>query len=65
MPLSVKLTRWAGPLGSGRAYGSSALVERCVPGAAVAVSVVDLGAGPQALPAVGIVTRLPIPNRPR
>lgn len=39
------------------AYHSTALVERYVPGMDVAVSVVDLGDGPQALPAVEIVPR--------
>jgi D-alanine-D-alanine ligase len=39
------------------AYDSTALVERYVPGIDVAVSVVDLGDGPQALPAVEIVPR--------
>ena len=39
------------------AYDSTALVERYVPGADIAVSVVDLGDGPQALPAVEIVAR--------
>jgi D-alanine-D-alanine ligase len=39
------------------AYDSTALVERFVPGADVAVSIVDLGDGPQALPAVEIVPR--------
>jgi D-alanine-D-alanine ligase len=39
------------------AYDSTALVERYVPGMDVAVSVVDTGAGPQALPAVEIVPR--------
>jgi D-alanine-D-alanine ligase len=39
------------------AYDSTALVERYVPGMDVAVSVVDLGTGPQALPAVEIVPR--------
>lgn len=39
------------------AYDSTALVERYVPGTGVAVSVVDLGDGPQALPAVEIVPR--------
>jgi D-alanine-D-alanine ligase len=39
------------------AYDSTALVERYVPGTDVAVSVVDLGDGPQALPAVEIVPR--------
>ncbi|WCN81528.1 D-alanine--D-alanine ligase family protein [Micromonospora sp. LH3U1] len=39
------------------AYHSTALVERYVPGIDVAVSVVDLGDGPQALPPVEIVPR--------
>jgi D-alanine-D-alanine ligase len=39
------------------AYDSTALVEKYVPGTDVAVSVVDLGAGPQPLPAVEIVPR--------
>ncbi|GAB3148608.1 D-alanine--D-alanine ligase [Micromonospora sonneratiae] len=39
------------------AYDSTALVERYIPGMDVAVSVVDLGDGPQALPAVEIVPR--------
>jgi D-alanine-D-alanine ligase len=39
------------------AYGSTALVERYVTGMDVAVSVVDLGDGPQALPVVEIVPR--------
>ncbi|WP_405101935.1 D-alanine--D-alanine ligase [Micromonospora sp. NBC_01412] len=39
------------------AYDSTALVERYVPGMDVAVSVVDLGEGPRALPAVEIVPR--------
>jgi D-alanine-D-alanine ligase len=40
------------------AYDSTALVERFVPGANVAVSIVDLGdEGPRALPAVEIVPR--------
>ncbi|MDR7280045.1 D-alanine--D-alanine ligase family protein [Catenuloplanes atrovinosus] len=38
-------------------YDSTALVERYVPGADIAVSVVDLGEGPFALPAVEIVPR--------
>jgi D-alanine-D-alanine ligase len=37
------------------AYDQTALVERYVPGMDVAVSVLDLGDGPQALPAVEIV----------
>jgi D-alanine-D-alanine ligase len=36
-------------------YDSTALVERFIPGTGVAVSIVDLGEGPQALPAVEIV----------
>ena len=39
------------------AYDSTALVERYLPGTDVAVSVIDLGEGPQALPAVEIVPR--------
>jgi D-alanine-D-alanine ligase len=39
------------------AYDTTALVERYVAGIDVAVSVVDLGDGPQALPAVEIVPR--------
>jgi D-alanine-D-alanine ligase len=39
------------------AYDSTALVERYVPGMDVGVSVVDLGDGPLALPAVEIVPR--------
>lgn len=39
------------------AYDSTALVERFVSGMDVAVSVIDLGDGPQALPAVEIVPR--------
>jgi D-alanine-D-alanine ligase len=39
------------------AYDTTALVERYVPGIDLAVSVVDLGDGPQALPAVEIVPR--------
>ncbi|MCW6009079.1 D-alanine--D-alanine ligase [Micromonospora sp. CPCC 205371] len=39
------------------AYDSTALVERYVAGMDVAVSVVDLGDGPQSLPAVEIVPR--------
>jgi D-alanine-D-alanine ligase len=37
------------------AYGDVALVERFIPGVEVAVSVVDTGTGPRALPAVEIV----------
>jgi D-alanine-D-alanine ligase len=39
------------------AYDSTALVEKFIPGKDVAVSIVDLGAGPEALPAVEIVPR--------
>jgi len=39
------------------AYDSTALVERYVSGVDIAVSVIDLGDGPQALPAVEIVPR--------
>jgi D-alanine-D-alanine ligase len=39
------------------AYDSTALVEKFVPGKDVAVSIVDLGSGPQALPIVEIVPR--------
>ena len=39
------------------AYDSTALVERFIPGTDVAVSIVDLGDGPVALPAVEIVPR--------
>ena len=39
------------------AYDSTALVERFVPGIDVAVSIVDLGSGPTALPSVEIVPR--------
>lgn len=38
-------------------YDSTALVERYVPGADVAVSIIDLGHGPEALPPVEIVPR--------
>lgn len=39
------------------AYDSTALVEKFVPGKDVAVSIVDLGSGPEALPIVEIVPR--------
>lgn len=39
------------------AYDSTALVERYVPGTDIAVSIVDMGDGPRALPAVEIVPR--------
>lgn len=41
------------------AYGDEALLERAVRGTEVAVSVVDLGDGPRALPAVEILTEGP------
>ena len=37
------------------AYGDTALIERFISGTEVAVGVIDLGDGPQALPAVEIV----------
>jgi D-alanine-D-alanine ligase len=70
LPLFVKPARGGSALGAGPvrtaaelpaamigcfAYGDTALVERFVPGTEVAVGVVDLGDGPQALPAVEIV----------
>jgi len=36
------------------AYGDTALIEQCVPGTEIAVGVIDLGGGPEALPAVEI-----------
>jgi D-alanine-D-alanine ligase len=39
------------------AYDSTALVERYVAGTDLAVSIIDLGSGPEALPAVEIVAR--------
>ena len=39
------------------AYDSTALVEKFLPGMDVAVSIVDLGSGPEALPTVEIVAR--------
>jgi D-alanine-D-alanine ligase len=39
------------------AYDSTALVEKFIPGKDVAVSIVDLGTGPEALPIVEIVPR--------
>ena len=38
-----------------RAYGDTVMVERFVEGVELALSVVDLGNGPEALPAVEIV----------
>jgi D-alanine-D-alanine ligase len=70
LPLYVKPSRGGSALGAGPvhsapelpgavlscfAYGDTALVERCVAGTEVAVGVIDLGSGPQALPAVEIV----------
>ncbi|WP_372443213.1 D-alanine--D-alanine ligase family protein [Actinoplanes teichomyceticus] len=39
------------------AYDSTALVERYIPGTSVAVSIIDLGTGPETLPIVEIVPR--------
>ena len=70
LPLYVKPSRGGSALGAGPvrsaaelpaallscfAYGDTALVERLVVGTEVAVGVIDLGSGPQALPAVEIV----------
>jgi D-alanine-D-alanine ligase len=70
LPLYVKPSRGGSALGAGPvhaaaelpsallscfAYGDIALIERFIPGTEVAVGVIDLGAGPQALPAVEIV----------
>jgi D-alanine-D-alanine ligase len=70
LPLYVKPSRGGSALGAGAvrtaaelpgavlscfAYGDTALVERFVAGTEVAVGVIDLGSGPQALPAVEIV----------
>jgi D-alanine-D-alanine ligase len=72
LPLMVKPTRGGSALGAtlvrteaelppamvaAFAYGDSALLEEYVQGVEVAVSVVDLGAGPHALPAVEIQPR--------
>lgn len=72
LPLMVKPAQGGSGLGAGVvrdagalpaamvgcfAYDSTALVERYVAGADVAVSVIDVGEGPQALPAVEIVPR--------
>jgi D-alanine-D-alanine ligase len=69
LPLFVKPARGGSALGATRvstaeelpgamigcfAYGDTALIEECVPGTEVAVGVVDLGNGPEALPAVEI-----------
>jgi D-alanine-D-alanine ligase len=69
LPLFVKPARGGSALGATRvdaaaelpgamiscfAYGDTALIERCVVGTEIAVGVIDLGEGPQALPAVEI-----------
>ena len=69
LPLFVKPARGGSSLGATRvtteeelpsamissfAYGDTALIERYVPGTEIAVGIVDLGEGPQALPAVEI-----------
>jgi D-alanine-D-alanine ligase len=69
LPLFVKPARGGSALGATRveaaadlpgamiscfAYGDTALIERCVAGTEIAIGVVDLGDGPQALPAVEI-----------
>ena len=70
LPLMVKPARGGSALGCTRvdepaelpaamvscfSYGEAALVERFVPGTEVAVTVVDTGDGPRALPAVEVV----------
>ena len=70
LPLYVKPSRGGSALGAGAvrtaadlpaavlscfAYGDTALIERFISGTEVAVGVIDLGQGPQALPAVEIV----------
>ncbi len=70
LPLFVKPARGGSALGATRvltaeelpgamiscfAYGDTALIECCVVGTEIAVGVIDLGEGPQALPAVEIV----------
>jgi D-alanine-D-alanine ligase len=70
LPLFVKPSRGGSALGAGPVrtaaelpaallscfnYGDTTLIERFVAGTEVAVGVIDLGAGPQALPAVEIV----------
>ena len=70
VPLFVKPSRGGSALGAAAAYsaadlaaaivgcfgyGDTALIERLVPGTEIAVGVVDLGAGPRALPPVEIV----------
>lgn len=73
MPLFVKPARGGSALGASAVpsadllpeamvgcygYGDTALIERCVSGTEIAVSVIDHGDGPVALPAVEIVPRL-------
>jgi D-alanine-D-alanine ligase len=70
LPLYIKPSRGGSALGAGPvlsaadlpaallscfAYGDIALIERFIPGTEVTVGVIDLGDGPQALPAVEIV----------
>jgi len=70
LPLYIKPSRGGSALGAGPvhdaaelpaallscfAYGDIALIERFIAGTEVTVGVIDLGAGPQALPAVEIV----------
>jgi D-alanine-D-alanine ligase len=69
LPLFIKPARGGSALGAARvsraedlpgamigcfAYGDTALIEQCVPGTEIAVGVIDLGSGPEALPAVEI-----------
>jgi D-alanine-D-alanine ligase len=69
LPLFIKPVRGGSSLGATRvgteedlpnamiscfAYGNTALIERYVPGTEIAVGIIDLGEGPQALPAVEI-----------
>jgi D-alanine-D-alanine ligase len=69
LPLFVKPARGGSALGATRvtraedlpgamigcfAYGDTALIEQCVPGTEVAVGVIDVGGGPEPLPAVEI-----------
>jgi D-alanine-D-alanine ligase len=70
LPLFVKPARGGSALGAARvlraeelpgamigcfAYGDTALVERCITGTEIAVSIFDYGDGPEALPAVEIL----------
>ena len=70
LPLYIKPSRGGSALGAGPvhaaaelppallscfAYGDIALIERFISGTEVTVGVIDLGQGPQALPAVEIV----------